>query len=208
MNKMTFWSVAASLFCSLAVSDGVFQVSRGVQLAAMGNPEAVQNLAAVVVRMGGQSALPAVATPAGHAVVPVTFSSEDGDFAAMQRWAEQNPHSLHFDNGLSAAFGLGDRRISINQRGFYDSEERLGYAFIFATVDGRDLWFLQKNVGDVTLLWQLARDGSIVRTVRCQGDSKVVPTGDYMADFRQARAFMIDRVQRAQAVVDGNQSKS
>lgn len=208
MNKMTFWSVVASLFCSLAVSDGVFQVGRDVQLAAMGNPEAVQNLAAVVVRMGGQATAPSVATPAGHAVVPVSLQTEDSDFSAMQRWAAQNPHPMHFDDNLSVAFGFGSRRIPVTQRGFFNKSANLGYSFNFANVDGRDIWVLQKNAGDVTILWLLARDGSIVRTVRCQGDAKVVPTGDYMADFRETRAFMVDRVQRAQAAIDGARSKS
>lgn len=184
-NFSLVWTVVASLFCSLSVTDALHDAGRRLQLAAVGNPLGVQrSLAAVALQMGLAPQQPAVVPVAVKApVAPPSGPSLFVKALTVSDWV------LHGDSHASAdtlagdaakLFGLSNGEdVSVKSVNLHN--ERVNAVVFFAVIPGRpEVVLVRKDPAiDRTIYW-LVTNGELTMTAeRMKGPLTVVSGPSY-----------------------------
>jgi len=192
-NLSLAWTLIASLFCSLSVTDALHDAGRSLQLAAVGNPTGVErSLAAVALRMG-VAPQPAVVPVAVKApAVQTSLPSTPDKVRDVAKWV------LHGDSQASADLVAGDaaRLLGLNNGADVNvstvklQNSQANVTIYFAIIPGRsEVVLVRKDPSfDRTVYW-LVSDGQVVSTVqRLKGVVSVAS----MERFQRDAATIID----------------
>ena len=190
---MSTWSVAASLFFSIALVNSASEaVSGAFSLAGAGNPAAIeQSLSGFVARMGGEVAVPKVMADAKPALV--SFSVKPGPLQRGQDWVLTNGKMTALPAQVSGLLGLTDGRTeyAVKLKAWQDdNDSTFHYFFVGTAADPSIVLTFKAADKSYSINWRTDATGKLISTAYSDATgTRVVPNSSYSTQFSQQISY-------------------
>jgi hypothetical protein len=187
---MSYWSVAASLFCSISLFTSATEVAtHAFAMAGAGNPAAVeQGLSGLVSRMGGEVAVPKAMAEAKGTLV--SYSAKPQPAGALQRgqdWVLSKGKPFQIPADVAGMLGLTDGRSPYvaKEKAWRDDNDQTLHVFIVGIEEKPSIILTFKAADNsFTINWRTDINGNVISTVYSDATgTRAVPSGPYNERF-------------------------
>jgi hypothetical protein len=195
MRNISIWTVSASLFFSLAVSDSAYDALKGPVLAGVGNPQAVERgLANMAGRMGIAPAGTASMPPEAKAAPVSNQAAKTEELGPVADWLMQKGDKGAVDAFVTKVFGLGTSDMDARTKTFNSDSPKL-FHFAGVTSDGHDVVLSrQKDDRSQGVVWLTSPKGELRLTAMINQGPKaeIVPNERFAKGFEAQKKYFLD----------------
>ncbi|SRR5712691_3254600 len=129
-----------------------------------------------------------------YSVIKVAGQRDDPDTITLAQWTISTGNPRILPGKVANALGLGNGNLDV--KAIQNISTHIVYGFNVVAGETGQEYLVQLNIPNThltTILWKIANTGSIVRTIRIDGETiHRVPQDQYLAEFNETRAYLLD----------------